>query len=39
MVGEVIASLSGDGKDQAAVADAEHVAKGITLDAINGRSS
>ena len=39
MVGEVIAGLSSEGKDQDVIADAEHIAKGLTLDAINGKSS
>ena len=37
MVGEVLASLSDDSIEESALADAEHIAKGLTLDAINGR--
>ncbi|PIL22691.1 cytochrome P450 [Ganoderma sinense ZZ0214-1] len=35
MVGEVLASLSRDGKDEDALAGAERIAKGITLDAVS----
>ncbi|KAI1785552.1 cytochrome P450 [Ganoderma leucocontextum] len=35
IVGEVITNLSGDGKDEDALATADHIAKSITLDAVN----
>ena len=35
-MGEVIASLSGNSKDEDILSKAEHIAKGITLDTVNG---
>ena len=36
MVGEVIASFSGEDKDEDILSNAEHIAKNITLDTVNG---
>ena len=37
VVSEIIASLAGESNDEGMLANAEHIAKSITLDAVNGK--